>query len=142
MIRRHFLQCLSSLAIPLFSLRTLFRQNSVPKPESSDAILSESSYIVFHTRRYLNSKIPIEEFQEWFIPLSWDIEKIADANVRELVCAIDLEIAEFTGGYLSEKDLRYNLFWIMVFWDFRHEMLTDREWGMVVRRNRSLGSIT
>ncbi len=59
--------------------------------------------------QYLASAISLRAFQEWFVPLTWDIQNTQCLHVLDLVYGIELKIAEYTNGHLSEDDLRQAL---------------------------------
>lgn len=55
---------------------------------------------------YLMGEQPFEDFQEWLSDLAWaPVHKFTPRDV-ELIREIELRMAEFTGGYLSEDELR------------------------------------
>ncbi len=55
---------------------------------------------------YLNGDQLFEAFQEWLSDLAWaPVNKFSPSDV-ELIRDIELRVAEFTGGYLSEEELR------------------------------------
>jgi hypothetical protein len=61
-------------------------------------------------RRYLDGKVTLREFRRWFVPATWDLKKDeASDRVRELVDDAKLFMAEYTGGYRTERDLRAKL---------------------------------
>lgn len=59
--------------------------------------------------RYLRSEISLREFQDWFVPATWDVDAAEDAATRELAADVDLRLAEFTNGHLTEQQLRSRL---------------------------------
>ena len=56
--------------------------------------------------RYLNGKIPLEQFRRWFDVETWGLAAESDSTVRQVAGEIELRIAEFTNGHLSESELR------------------------------------
>ena len=55
---------------------------------------------------YLMDEQPFEDFQEWLSDLAWvPVGKFSPRDV-ELIRDIELRVAEFTGGYLNEEELR------------------------------------
>ena len=56
--------------------------------------------------RYLNGDLALHEFEEWFVPVAWSIEQSRNANAIELAGEIELRLAEFSNGHLSEPELR------------------------------------
>src|ERR1700674_2226168 len=59
--------------------------------------------------RYLNQEITLAGFQEWYVPFSWQADRRSDLFLRELISDIDLRLAEYTSGHLSEEQLRSEL---------------------------------
>ncbi len=56
--------------------------------------------------RYLAGEIGLGEFQEWFVPATWDQPGKGDSEIDALIGEIELRLAEYTGGHRDEKDLR------------------------------------
>lgn len=55
--------------------------------------------------RYLSGEVSLPEFQEWFAPRAWEV--VAEHGpAMDLVGQIELVLAEFTGGYQTEVELR------------------------------------
>jgi hypothetical protein len=55
---------------------------------------------------YLVGEISLHDFEDWFVPASWNVaqsKKQADIN---LVYEIELWIAEFSDGFWNENELR------------------------------------
>jgi hypothetical protein len=53
---------------------------------------------------YLGRKTRLKDFQQWFTPQAWNIEKRADAATASLVREIDLLLAEFAHGDWTEAE--------------------------------------
>jgi len=58
---------------------------------------------------YLSSRKTLDDFQAWFIPEIWDIEREDDPELHNLVYSIELRLAEYSSGHLSEEELRQEL---------------------------------
>lgn len=56
--------------------------------------------------RYLNGKSSLRQFREWFDVETWGVAAEKDSPVRQLAGEIELRLAEFTNGHLSEGELR------------------------------------
>lgn len=54
---------------------------------------------------YLVGEQSFVAFQEWLTALSWAPANLTAADL-ELVHELELRVAEFTGGYISEEELR------------------------------------
>lgn len=58
---------------------------------------------------YVRGDLPLATFQEWFIPATWNVRNIADDDAISLIRAIQLTLAEFLSGDISEEELRRDL---------------------------------
>jgi hypothetical protein len=56
--------------------------------------------------RYLRSEVSLRDFQRWFVPTTWDIDRTDALAARELAALVDLRLAEYTSGFWSEDELR------------------------------------
>jgi hypothetical protein len=63
---------------------------------------------------YLLGKSSLDEFKEWFIPASWDVEKSDDEKLIELVSQIKLRLAEYSSEAWSEPELKGQLIQLLV----------------------------
>jgi hypothetical protein len=61
-----------------------------------------------HIIQYLDGVVSLAEFEEWFVPILWDIDD-EDPRVRELAGTIHILIAEFSRGDRTATDLREHL---------------------------------
>lgn len=57
---------------------------------------------------YLAGSVSLEEFHNWLIPATWDIDAEPD-KVKRLAHRLQLLLAEFSNGDRSEEDLRSSL---------------------------------
>ena len=57
---------------------------------------------------YLDGRIDLAEFHNWFIPATWDIDTEPD-YVKNCAHRIQLLLAEFSNGDRSEQELRARL---------------------------------
>jgi hypothetical protein len=55
---------------------------------------------------YLAKKISLREFEDWFFPKTWDVDKLDEPALLDLVYQIKLNWAEYSDGDLSEKEFR------------------------------------
>ena len=55
---------------------------------------------------YLEGEINLVAFQEWFVPETWNIQNSQPAYILDLAYSIQLKLAEYTNGHLTENDLR------------------------------------
>lgn len=56
-----------------------------------------------HLLDYLAGRNTLEEFEDWFVPETWDTE---DSEAEPLAAEVDLRLAEHTSGHLPEDELR------------------------------------
>jgi hypothetical protein len=61
-----------------------------------------------HIMRYLADKESLAEFQNWFVPILWDIDH-EDAHTQELAGRVHLLISEVSRGDRSLQDLNRGL---------------------------------
>ena len=59
--------------------------------------------------RYLREEIPLQDFEDWFAPVLWEVADSHDEESRSLVGTISNRIAEYSAGYRSEESLRKEL---------------------------------
>ncbi len=56
--------------------------------------------------RYLDNAITLEEFRDWFDDATWGLAAEPDSPVRQRAGEVELRIAEFTSGHLTEPELK------------------------------------
>jgi hypothetical protein len=59
-----------------------------------------------HLARYLANETTLDEFKDWLVGATWDIEQRGDSESEDLTYEIKLRLAEHSGGYCTEDDLR------------------------------------
>lgn len=55
---------------------------------------------------YLAGEISLHDFEDWFFPKTWDVDKLDEPALLDLVYRIKLDWAEFTNGDWSEKEFQ------------------------------------
>ncbi len=55
---------------------------------------------------YLASEISLQDFEDWFFPKTWDVDKLDDPALLDPVYEIKLNWAEFSNGDWTEEELR------------------------------------
>jgi hypothetical protein len=65
--------------------------------------------VLDHLRDYLTGARSLSDFRAWFDPSTWGVVTAPDPILREVVGEIELRLAEFTNGHLSEDDLKRTL---------------------------------
>lgn len=59
-----------------------------------------------HLSSYIAGEISLREFEDWFFPKTWEVDKLDDLALLDLVYQMKLDWAEFSNGDWSEVDLR------------------------------------
>jgi len=59
-----------------------------------------------HLGKYLNGKSSLQQFRQWFDVETWGEAAKQDSPVRQIAGEIELRLAEYTNGHLSESELR------------------------------------
>src|SRR5688500_10763648 len=60
-------------------------------------------------REQLLALSDLDAFEDWVARQSWDMQKDSDPNAQKLVGKIELALAEYSNGHLSEFELRQQL---------------------------------
>ncbi|MBM4285635.1 MAG: hypothetical protein FJ128_10370 [Deltaproteobacteria bacterium] len=60
--------------------------------------------------RYLVGEISFQEFEDWFVPASWNVVQGKNVAAINIVYEIELWLAEFSDGFWSEAELKEKLF--------------------------------
>jgi len=53
---------------------------------------------------WLAGRISLAQFEDWFVPATWNIA--GSDNLVNLVDEIELNLSEYSGGYLSKEQIR------------------------------------
>ena len=59
--------------------------------------------------RYVASEATIRTFNRWFVPFSWGSDQWRDMKASELAARVELALAEFSNGHLTEAEVRAEL---------------------------------
>ena len=63
-----------------------------------------------HLASYIDGSIDLESFEDWLVQHTWGIGAAEDLEgVRRLVGGVELAIAEYTAGAVSEDELQDHL---------------------------------
>ena len=66
--------------------------------------------VAAQVHRFLAGELSREELQDWLVPFVWDPDLArVDPQTDDLAHSIQLELSEFTGGYLTGNELREHL---------------------------------
>jgi hypothetical protein len=55
---------------------------------------------------YLAGEITLRQFEDWFVPASWNRAGQGNASLDALIGEIELRLAELTSGHRTEMELR------------------------------------
>jgi len=55
---------------------------------------------------YLVGEISLAEFEDWFVPASWNVAQSNNQNAINLVYEIELWLAEYSDGHWREDELK------------------------------------
>ena len=58
---------------------------------------------------YLVGEISLKDFEDWFVPVSWNIIHSNNPDAINLVYEIELWLSEFSDGFWSEHELKQHL---------------------------------
>lgn len=64
-----------------------------------------NALLVMMLRDYVSGEMPFERMQDVILDITWD-GKDVDPDAKELADEVDLRIAEFTGGHITEEELK------------------------------------
>jgi len=73
--------------------------------------------------RYLKSELTLNEFQDWFVPRSWNFHENTNPSLQKLVASIELAIAEFVNGDWSWQELREQLSMLLTTYEIDYDPL-------------------
>jgi len=72
-----------------------------------------------HLADYLDGTHSLSEFRDWFDVETWGVAAEPDSLARQIAGEIELRIAEFTNGHLTEDELRRHLEYLRPEVDFQ-----------------------
>jgi len=59
--------------------------------------------------RYLHKAISLDQFEDWLVQRSWNMQLDSAESAQKLAAAIELRLAEYSSGHLSDDQLRHEL---------------------------------
>lgn len=59
--------------------------------------------------RYLSGEISLNDFEDWFVPRSWNFHAGSTPSLQDIVSEIELLLAEYSNGHVVEEDLKQKL---------------------------------
>ena len=60
-------------------------------------------------RNWLDGEISLHQFEDWFVPSTWNVHREYDREVESLVDEIELNLSEYSGGHSTIGQLRQTL---------------------------------
>ena len=57
-------------------------------------------------RRWLDGRISLREFEEWFVAVAGTAAEGGDDELRQMVASIDMNLSEFDDGVLTGEEFR------------------------------------
>jgi len=81
--------------------------------------------------RYLKGQCTLKDFEDWFVPRSWNIDQNSNPSLHNLVSQIELSLAEFGNGDWTEEELRQEFGILLTNYEFQYypfggETLTEK----------------
>lgn len=58
-----------------------------------------------HLAQFVDGKISLHQFEDWFVPATWNIRQQDDPEAETLADDIELRISEHSDGVLNEREL-------------------------------------
>jgi hypothetical protein len=62
-----------------------------------------------HLNDFLAGAISLDALKDWLVGATWNIEERASPAAVQLAYAVELALAEASGGYLTQDELRAQL---------------------------------
>jgi hypothetical protein len=59
--------------------------------------------------QFIKNDWSLEQFEDWFVPHSWNFEENASPALKSLVGDIELALAEYSNGHWTKDELRRKL---------------------------------
>jgi|SRR5579863_9010386 len=56
-------------------------------------------------RELIEGRASLQQFQEWFVPATWDVHRESDPETEALVDEIELNLSEYSGSHLRAEEL-------------------------------------
>ncbi len=89
-----------------------------------------------HVGLYLNSFLDVDQFEDWCVATTWNVEQSGTEGATDLTFRIESALAEFTSGLTTENELRHTLAPILqVQWASPFEVLDHQVERLATRRS-------
>jgi hypothetical protein len=59
-----------------------------------------------HLVRYLSGELSLRDFNRWFMPATWNVDRAGNDDAERLVGDIGLALAELQAGHATEEHVR------------------------------------
>ena len=59
--------------------------------------------------RFLVNEITLDQFEDWLVQRSWNMQNDSSESAQRLASAIELRLAEYSSGHLEEQAMREEL---------------------------------
>lgn len=83
---------------------------SRPAPAVAEHMLADPQIALLgRLTRYVMGEDTTRTFNRWFVPFSWGSDQWRDTNASELAARVELALAEFSNGHLTEAEFRAEL---------------------------------
>ncbi|MDQ6701241.1 MAG: hypothetical protein M3Z36_13760, partial [Acidobacteriota bacterium] len=89
-------------------LRRVHSSTYIPSMKGDRPMIS-ATQIRNRLAKWLNGEISLREFEEWFVPASWDSHKANDTEAESLVDEIELNLSEYTDRTITYRELKDRL---------------------------------
>jgi len=70
--------------------------------------------------RYLKTQCSLKEFEDWFVPRSWNFNQNSNPSLQRLVSEIELSMAEFNNGDWTDHELRQQFGNLLTNYEFEY----------------------
>lgn len=60
-----------------------------------------------HLRLFLSGVEPLDDFEDWLVAASWNLHRQADLDLKRLVGAVELRLAEYSADHLDLEALKH-----------------------------------
>jgi hypothetical protein len=55
---------------------------------------------------WIEGRTTFRQFEDWFVPATWNVDKVGNPDIEQLADMIDLYMSEYTDGVLGEDELK------------------------------------
>jgi hypothetical protein len=59
--------------------------------------------------RYLRGAATVEEFEDWFVPATWDVDRSGNSAAREIADAVSGALVELSAGEIDDAHFKSEL---------------------------------